>query len=271
MPNLETRGMVKESMGTMKRQLIAFLLVVIPACSSSDDNSQGVDPLTTPDGFCRAWAQAACTVAVARACSGNPSATPEACITTQTGACRQRLLSLGLIGPFVLSKSRACVRAVQSAYADLQLTAPERDTVVNLGGDCAGLDNPNLDAGVDSACPGCTVLAAGHACDPSVATEVCEAGNYCGSVKYCINRPPAGQPCCIDPSCSPVIPCMEDSVCRDDGQGQGPLCVARKAAGLPCTQDSECAEGLFCSATPSGLCTSMISLSVNEPICGTLR
>jgi hypothetical protein len=247
----------------MRYQFILGLFL-LGACSSTKVETQkGLDPLQTPDGFCQRWGENACNATVVKNCG---AANAAACVAKQKQFCEGLLASNGLSGPFVLDKANACLTAVQTDYAAASLDVAGKNTVLNLGYPCDTLETEATDAGSDSGCAAAICKTGGQTC--GAAGEACVAGFYCDGA-HCIESPAAGGTCCITANCSPVITCQVADRCNGPEGSQ--TCVARLPRLSNCTEDAECAANLFCSAATNGICTDLLVLNVNEPVCQNLR
>src|SRR4051812_43208610 len=104
--------------------LLAFTLPV--GCKGEEETPP--DPLAEPSGFCDAWADNACQQVVLDACQAD---TKDDCLSMQSDFCQQ-------IIPKNYSSQHAseCLKAVQSAYQDANLTADELAVVLKLGAPC---------------------------------------------------------------------------------------------------------------------------------------
>lgn len=252
---------------------IRFMLLacfLLPACGGDDDGPKGkVDPLTTPEGLCQAWAEAACNDEVLEHCA---AATRAACIAAQAEHCAEQVGE----GPFLATDAKACVAAVEAAFVDAKLDYDEWLNVVRgTVGACANLNPPPVEEPGDSD-PGSesNPLPAGADCDP--ATEICESAAYCDQVmQVCRLRAEAGDACCendpqlVVPVCTPR-PCVSTAYCSGSSGSQ--ICVAQGGVAAECETDAECGSGLICVEAVGGkICTAVVVLGTGTPVCETLR
>jgi hypothetical protein len=253
MPNRRTRCIVQKSMGIMKHQLLAFALLGLLACSSKDEET-GVNPLSTVDGFCTDFANAACLSDVVARCGTSM----EACLGKQKAYCVSELpRHADSTKALIVAKVQACINAVRAAYTDTVLTAEEYETVRHFANACSGLQDPNPTTGT-------TVYynrSAGQSCVPG---DVCQPGNYCDGA-HCIERPGVGGECCEDSAtCSSKVLCVETTLCRNS------VCELKPGVGEACANDAECAAGSFCGGGPA-ICVTEVALGRMEPLCVEMR
>ncbi|HEX2734453.1 MAG TPA: hypothetical protein VHM70_22750 [Polyangiaceae bacterium] len=262
---------------------IAYLLVGLVgliSCGSDKDS----DPLGSASGFCAEWAKRACTEAVVTSCEADDK---QACQSTQAQFCEK------LVPDALYSKAGAdkCLKAVEAAYKDGDLSADERDTVRSLGAPCdevlsgdgqandACNESSDCDrtAGLDcliplgeqyGKCQKPHKVTGGLPCDG--ADDVCAEGFYCADSdgeQNCLARKNAGK------ACSDTVPCAEGLKCEPAGDGgQGSLCKAKLAKNeRGCETDSDCATGICLASKTASVCASFISLGPLEDICEDLH
>jgi len=252
----------------MKSIHIAIASLILFACGNDDDEPKGrVDPLTTQEGLCQAWAKAACNEDVTRRCGASSA---DDCIEAQAEFCADLVGD----GPFVAVEAKACVAAVGAAYADSEIDLEEwRDVVLGVEGACADL-NPHEDGSGDGGDEATAPLEGGADCDPE--TDVCESTHYCDAERgYCRPRAKAGEACCendpklVVPVCNPV-PCVSSAYCS--GASGTQVCVALGGVSDQCTTDTECGSGLFCVDAAGGkVCTDAVFLGTGTPLCDEFR
>jgi hypothetical protein len=275
----------------MTRPTLAATLAVCFTIACTSGKTEGPntepDPLTSKEGFCEAWAEAACNDTVVDACVA-PSRT--ACRADQTQFCLRRVPD----GRYELEAAEDCLAEVRSAYSDAVLTPEEYRTVVGseqdgFGSPCGnelrwgaeGAPGPgeecdarllpcageNLicvreasDAGVVTVCRGIVIRTGGETCGRP--REVCEAGTYCdGSVdpNRCYARLGLGEDCTD-------WPCREHLFCDETSN----LCEAKGGLGDPCGSDEECSTGICLISSDRTLCADEVELSAFSPICREL-
>jgi hypothetical protein len=257
--------------------------LALAACSSDEEGPKPDNALRTEQGFCQEWAKRACNSRVVSACSS----TKEGCLDRQSNYCE------GLI-PSGYSSVNAedCLEAVESAYANAQLSAEDIDVVVKLGGACSHLikgprsedesctDRYQCDTVHGFECvikPGqesgtCVlphVVAGGFEC--AAADTSCEVGFYCRvieddgeNVSICAGARDEGQSCSADEMCGDAAFCEKQS-----GETEG-VCTEKLADREECVRDEECLSGycLLDLATPQ--CVSSITLTIQASACNDL-
>jgi len=261
----------------MNKCLIPWLLLtLLPACSSEEPGPRTDDKLKTVAGFCDAWAEAACSDAAVQACNSNETT----CLTRQASYC-QNLIPVG----YSSANSQVCIRAVERAYADDELTADELRLVQRLDGECSQLVNGGRAEGEECTLSTQCDTVSGYICvikagalsgscqipeyvtggsdceDPQI---VCEADLYCdtGTTRsLCAFPAEVDDPCTSNPMCGLAGVC---DIPTDETEG---VCVARLANKAECSRDDQC-ESNFCllTATPPQ-CTSSVGLTGESSIC----
>ncbi len=235
-------------------------VLLVASCGGGKEGPKGrVDPLTTLEGICERWAEAACNSDVVRACNGS-SATAEECTSGRNG---QRSFCADLLkdrDEFDRDLAKACIETVRDAYKDSEITTEEREEVILLdSGPCADLRDSGVQgaggSGGGSGKP--TPKAAGARCEPYA--DICVDTAYCDpGVGYCVLKAAAGETCCtIDPlfllpACEPrkpEIPCTPGTFCSEG------VCVSLGREGADCETDDQCAKNFYCHAT--GVCRSL--------------
>lgn len=264
----------------MKTPLLALglLFLSLPLGCSSDDPPP--DPLAKREGFCRAWAEAACQQKVLDACNAPDKAD---CVATQSDFC------LALVPSEYSSKrAEACLSAVKNAYRDAVLSADDIQVVLKLGAPCDQLSlgaakqgeacSANEDcntaggfrcvikAGDDSgSCEKPEEMGGGDPCDEP--QQVCADGYFCNG-ENCVAYKRAGATCQGDYQCRPSDHCV-----LADEEAEDPTCEPRLKRAEPCTADSEC-QSLYCAKDEDeadGLCADSLVLTLREPLCKNLR
>jgi hypothetical protein len=257
--------------------LLAFTLPV--GCKVEEDTPP--DPLATAAGFCDAWAESACQKDVLDACQAD---TKEDCLSSQSAFCRRLI-------PDNYSSEHAseCLKAVQAAYEDADLTAEELAIVIKLGAPCDQLSkgtssdgeacekNDDCDTAGGFSCItklGATAgvcakpeeVGAGEACDGPA--QVCAEGYFCTG-EYCVVYKRTDGVCEADYQCKPADHCVIDAT-EDPATG---TCQLRGKLSTACAKDDDC-QSHYCvvpSGKTEGLCASLIRLSQSEPLCENLR
>ncbi|RYZ04753.1 MAG: hypothetical protein EOO73_22455 [Myxococcales bacterium] len=261
----------------MKKPLFAlFALVLTLPLACSSDPEEPPNPLASRDGFCQAWAEAACTAKVVDYCTAKVSA----CQATQKDVC------LDLVPRSYSSvHAESCLGAVAAAYEDGDLSADELGVVLHLDAPCDMLSSGTADDGDDCSKNSDCNTADGFMCvkkqsadtgvcaqpevveradDCTGVKQVCEEGYYCNDncVSYKTTRPCEG-----DYECAPTDHCVPDA---EDAEVSH--CIERSGTGEACTADSDCASGICLPETETeSVCVSTIRLSRNEPLCDNLK
>jgi hypothetical protein len=241
---------------------------LIQACSQTA-NSDG----RSRDEFCRDWAAAACSDETVSACQAQTAA---ACRLAQQAFCEQTVPD----DTFSDARGDACIGAVRAAYADADLTGVELNTVLQLGGPCAGVIKGPVAIGEsctsDRDCDGsagvscvrrggqsrgsCQIpepVGAGQRClDPR---QVCPDGFYCDG-NNCIAAKQPGEVCATTYECAPAGYCTPSSAC-----------AARVGVGTTCSVDDDCLSGLCYAIAEQKQCVDRVRLSPAEAICQDLR
>lgn len=263
---------------------LCFLFI---ACTSVSHTGS---KLSTVEGFCQKWAEAACNDLVAERCAAD---TIDDCVAGASAACEARMPEKKFKG----TNAKACLDAVKKAFEDAQLDVPERDVVVRLAAPCDQLLSGSGEGGdpcdEDSDCnrvegfacvyktpsaPGeCRKpLAVGGGGDCTPINAVCDPGYYCNG-ENCIVGKSAGAECSAD------VPCKEDYLCQaqaagDAGADSGvataiSTCVSKAALSDDCSADADCQSDMcdISAGLTAGKCARVIVLSTNEPICQDLR
>ncbi len=264
----------------MKKPLIALfaLALTLPlGCSSEDDKEP--DPLAQREGFCAAWAEAACAPEVVENCNATSVSD---CQSAQAEFCR------GIVpSTYASGRAQQCLDAVGAAYADAKLTPAEIAVVVELGEPCNELSNGNVSEGSSCSrdaqcnttegihcikklgadkgvCGQPEEVGPGEACDGP--TQVCKAGNYCNG-DNCVAYKKSGGTCDGDYQCKPAERCVK---LADAETG---TCEARLELNELCSASAECASG-YCAiedGASEGECAATIVLTRTEPLCKRLR
>ena len=257
---------------------LCFLALTLPiGCGAGDDTPP--DPLRNADGFCKSWAQSACQQKVVDNCN---APTMDDCVESQEDFC------LGIVPENYSAKhAKECLSAVKAAYKDASLSAADIAIVIKLGAPCDQLSTGTSDEGesctandecdtaagltcvikadaTSGSCETPTLVGGGKSC--SKAEQVCEEDFYCNG-KNCVAYTETGEPCLGDFECQPSDRCV---VLADATEG---ICTARLDRSEMCMADSDC-QSLYCAKAPDeaeGRCAETVVLSVNEPLCDTLR
>jgi hypothetical protein len=232
-------------------------------------------PPKYPDSgsYCAGRAQAECNDAVIAACGASGKAR---CVASRQTVCLNAVQANALGKTFDPAEAEACVNAVGAAYTDAVLTKAEitgynatcsqifdgtgiKDGACQADTDCkqsAGL-RCVLAAGTTSGtCQVPQIIAAGDTC--ATADALCTVDHHCGTTQHCDINADNGQ------ACTAVLPCTAAFKCSTTG-----VCEAKLPDSTPCTTASECANGIC--AEGANLCTSQITLSLNEPFCISAR
>jgi hypothetical protein len=262
----------------MKKPLIALfaLVLTLPLACSSDPEPP--NPLATREGFCEAWADAACTPKVIDYCT----AKEDACKASQKDACLELLPR-----SYSSSNAESCLNAVGAAYEDGDLDAEELAVVLKLAAPCDKLssgtsdDGERCDENDDCNTAGgfiCVIkkgASSGYCAEPEVVgaaeectgtKQVCAEGYYCNDNCVVYKKTDTGV-CDGDYQCKPEDHCVQDA---DDSETSH--CVARSATSETCSDDSDCASGICLPETETeSVCVSTIRLARNEPLCQSLK
>lgn len=267
--------------------LVVALSLPFGGCSGSESKGDGTNPLATVAGFCQAWAEAACSEEVVTYCGADDA---DACQLTQSDFC-ETLVPRESYNP---KHAKDCIRAVELAYEDNDLTAEELVVVRQLGGPCTRLiqgsaeegddcsEDSDCDAtagflcvtrpGKDGTCQKPVEVSAGRSCSDPAA--VCEDGFYCDG-RNCIERLPEDEPCVDSSECESDLRCEAQSSGEGGAGGKTPVggtCVPRAPSLDACENNDDCKSG-FCWMEDSsvGECYPALQLSPKEPICDDLR
>jgi hypothetical protein len=252
-----------------------FALGLGPGCSGAKEGPHATDPLATVEGFCSAWAKAACNAKVVDACAAPSSA---ACEASQSAFCSGILPGAG----YVSTNASACLSAIGNAYSDARLTAAELLTVRQMGVPCDALvQGPGgaaascirssdcdtvsglrcLTKGAQSLCGKPEERTGGQSC--ASPAQLCASGFYCDG-DHCIEAPGENE------SCSAPVPCKSGFRCT--GVPDQEQCQAQLGVGSPCEEDSECKGGICqASSATSAVCVDAVILRVGDPLCENLR
>lgn len=262
---------------------LLLVAALLPGCSDtvSGPADQG-DPLGSVSKFCAAFARLACNDRVVSGCSAADAA---ACQGAQATFCEGLLPSAG----YTSEAAKACLAAVEAAYADAVLTPAEVAVVRELAAPCDQLVAGEVEPGGSCTsrwdcdtlegfscvrAPGATSgscqvpeeRGGGQSC--GLPQQTCAAGFYCNG-SYCIERGQAGA------ACSPEVPCGEALICSGGGVdgGAGGTCVVKATTGSACGEGGECSSGLCAMAagSTSGVCVDKAQLTPTEPLCNDLR
>jgi hypothetical protein len=251
-------------MGTMKHKYVLGLFLLAACSSTNVDTNKGVDPMSTPDGLCQKWAEAACNDTVVTDCAATSKA---ACVATQKAVCQSKLTQHYQTLSFVVAKSNACVEAVKQAYSDARLTPAEYATVMNFGPPCDTLTTAAADAGSAPDCDAATCQPGGYPCSPP--SQGCISGFYCNA-GTCTVLPGQGQPCCMGfASCTTELPCQATSYCSGNEGSQ--TCQARPGLGANCSQTVPCTQDYLCSDPTNGVCAQALTMVPTGPVCANLK
>lgn len=263
----------------MNKPLIAWcaLLFALPLGCSSDPE-EPPNPLATRDGFCQAWADAACSAKVLDFCVAKSDACKEA----------QKDVCLDLVPrSYTSDQADACVRAVGDAYADGDLSAEELRIVLHLAAPCDRLSSGTSGDGEECAKNSDCNTAGGFTCifkkgadtgvcgEPEVVgaaeectgpKQVCAEGYYCNDNCVVYKKTDTGV-CEGDYQCKPTDHCVPTPEDPDKS-----VCVERSITGEACQTDSDCASGICLPETETeSVCVSTVRLSRNEPLCEALK
>ncbi len=273
-------------------RLSALVLIfgITGACASSreDGPEVGRHPYYTVEGFCEAWARAACNDEVVDACVANSTS---ACLRAQIDFC---VTVLQPPGQHDRDAAEECLGEVEDAYADASLTPEEYEVVYRMGPPCDQLrgETPttlpgegeecqrdtNPCASDDLACAPSASDASVYTCQPVVvrsggqtcgaSTQVCDENNNCEpvdgvAVRYIIERPG------VYASSSEEVPCRPDLYCNPDTN----TCQNTGERGDACLRDAECASGICLGGGDGeeGLCVDRVDLGPTDPLCANLR
>lgn len=255
---------------------LALLALSLPFGCKGEDPP---DPLAEPDGFCDAWADAACQDKVVEYCNAKSAA---ACKATQSSLCLDNL------PPRYSSKhAQVCLDAVKAAYADGDLSADDIAVVLHFAAPCDQLSagvvkegqtcsGPNdcatadgltcIIKGGDTAgtCAIAEEVGGGEACDGD--TQTCAEGFYCNG-ENCISYKKTGATCDGDYQCKPEDHCTEMT------DSSGSSCQPRLDLNEACADDNDCQSHYCAVATgdTEGECVKTVRLSRTEPLCANLR
>jgi len=272
---------------------LLLALGVTAACASSreDGPEVGHHPYYTVEGFCEAWARAACNDEVVDACVANATST---CLRAQNNFCVDVLQPPGRHDR---DAAEECLEAVEEAYEDASLTPEEYGLVFRLplaspcsdedlrgesttlpgeGEECQRDTDPC--GSEDLVCAPTDGDASFYTCQPIVvrtggqtcgaSTQVCDENNYCEpadgvQLRYCIERPG------VSGSCSEEVPCQVGLYCDPETN----LCENSGERGDPCSVDAECSSGICLGAgdEEEGLCVDRVDLGPTDPVCENLR
>jgi hypothetical protein len=256
---------------------LALLAFTLPLACSAEEMPP--DPLAKPDGFCDAWAEAACQQTVVDACN---AASVEDCMAPQKEFCLAKLPA-----KYSSKQAKACIAAVKAAYKDADLTADEIQVVRYLadpcnqlsagtseqGESCSENDDCNTAAGLscilklgasDGTCEEPEVVDPGADCSDDA--QICDEEHYCNG-ENCVAYKKIGGACEGDYQCNPADRCV---IPADADMGE---CTARVEPSGPCLTDDDC-QSHYCvreSSTSEGECASKIRLSITDPLCDDLH
>jgi hypothetical protein len=257
--------------------LFAFVLTLPFGCKSEEEEPP--NPLATRDGFCQAWAEAACQPKVVEYCNAKSA---DDCQDTQREVC------LDLIPrTYASAHAESCLRAVAAAYEDGDLNSDELGIVQHLAAPCDLLSSGTSDdgeacvkssdcntaggftcvikMGADSGvCAQPEVVGPAEECDGP--KQVCGEGYYCNGNCVVYKKTDSGV-CEGDYQCKPEDHCVPDA---DDPETSH--CRERAGAGEACSSDGDC-QSSFCviESGTEGECVSTIRLARTEPLCADLR
>jgi len=229
------------------RFAVLFGLVLATSCSGTKEGPKGLpDPLTTTDGVCQRWGEAACNEDVVRDCNGS-SGTTEECVKDQKRFCAAQLGD----GPFDRELTPDCIDDVRKAYADGEITAKERLNVILVeSGSCADLraSSQRGAGGAGGAGAGPLPKEPGARCDPD--TDVCVDIAFCDpDAKLCALKSVEGEPCCAQQS-SFLTPACESGT-SDMPCAPGTFCYLGECAVVgetkECENDAQCGTDRYCS------------------------
>lgn len=252
----------------MRKLLMSFGLLLTPlACSGEDDS-----PMSRED-FCQSWARAACSEEVVAVCGATDA---DVCRVRQQAFCLELVPT-----SFADDKADACLRRVEQAYTDADLTAEELPIVLRLGPPCdqvirgsreegescmatrdcnapAGYQCVTKGGATSGTCEVPEIVQGGFEC--TAAQEVCAANFYCNG-SNCVTHKQVGAPCSSQDECGTAAYC-----------GTEGTCVARAAVNTPCSQDRECLSGLCHEFSAADrVCIDRLRLSRSEPTCDNFR
>ena len=249
-----------------------LVLCVCAACSSKKAGPvTAADPLSTRDGFCLAWAGAACSSDVVDSCA----VSDRDCTAAQESFCRDGAPD----GEFSVKAAEGCVDAVENAYKDATLSAEEYAIVRNFaapcdrllaesavaeGEDCIvdrGCGTPDLACVAEEGeslgiCELIEEVEGGARCD-GVQT-VCGEGFYCDMrAERCFTRLAEGEACAANKLC------LESLMCSVEARA----CVPKYETGESCPDDFHCASGICLRSEDKSRCVEKVKLAALGPIC----
>ncbi len=241
--------------------------VALGACSSSTEEPDF--PYETREGFCGAWAKAACNEKVLSSC-GNPDGA-ESCRAKQSASC------LAQVGEtYADEHAEGCIKAVEKAYSDAKLSLAEVQLLALATAPCdrlfKGPRNKDQSCTSTQDCdtlsgfrcigeqPTCQIpveVAGGGRC--AAADTVCAAGLYCNG-QNCVARVPLGQACLSEP-------CEESLICHAG------TCSRLADDFTECTGPAQCASGLcdVPAGSSVGICVPLLDLGITSQTCAGLR
>jgi hypothetical protein len=260
---------------TLLMRICVLAALTSMACSSDETRP---DPLASRDGFCAAWAKAACSERVVQNCDAN---SVDDCRQSQRDECVNAIPD-----NYGSAHAADCIDAVKDAYEDAVLTAEELQIVRNQAAPCDRLSRGTREAGQscesaqecdtvagftcviksgnDGTCQEPELVEPGRRCQAPA--QVCGEGYYCNG-ENCVESKPAGASCSGDVECAPEDRC---SVPAGEVEGE---CIARTELNGACNSSIECQSG-YCAVArgdTSGECASNIVLGRSEPLCDFLK
>jgi hypothetical protein len=257
----------------------SFVLLCLLAAGGCSSTEVAPDPNGTVSGFCSNWAKAACSSDVVLACSGAAkvdASLTDACVVNQQIFCEGLLPAKG----FSSQNASQCLSAVQAAYKDARLTAPEIAIVRHRGDPCNHLIKGPQAAGESCAndddcdtlknylcvmksgegtCQIPTLVDNGDPCGAPGAA--CNPGYYCGVDEACVQSKAVGKTCAADFECATGLDCDPDTS----------KCLARVSV-ENCSKDEDCTTNV-CDipvGSSTGRCVSSITLSGSTQVCEDL-
>lgn len=268
------------------RLAIAVTPLLVALGCSGEEKRSGEGPLATEDGFCAEWAERACGSRVVERCAA-PSA--DACRASQAAFCA----ALVPAGRYSRDGAADCLKAVEDAYDDAELTAEERNTVRLLAPPCdavvsgpGGAGDPCTEDGdcareedltcvrkggaPSGTCQVVQVKGGGFDCTP--ADVVCDEGFFCDGAN-CLAARGEGSACSGAAPCAPGLRCVDDrgEPAAGDAGAATTTCQAGASTGATCDEDGDCASGICTLGAAGGVCVATILLSAAEPTCVDLR